>query len=998
MAYEERIQILIESEINDLYGPPSFTQEERRFFFALNDQETQAANSIRNRSQRCFFVSLLGYFKSKPVMLNPSFGEAEEDLRFIAKEQLPGPGLPRFSLSQRQKDRLYQKVLELQGYKKWRSAIHRHDVLTYLAHRAKSWMDARYLFDAAVEYMALNRIAIPKYTVMQTLVSQTIVQERERISHMLTSQMTPTLSDNLASVVDGKGNLKLSELRRSAKSFVPTELDKELKVHRHIQLWMNEVDAVVKSLSLSIKNRQYFASLVEYYGGKLRRFNRSVQQLYLLCYLQERVEKNIERLADGFVYHLRKLKEQAKVYAREAAYQDWEGAAMNVGKAAELLQLFIDDSIDEHQPFGKVKGKAQALLKRQEIASLCLYLKKQKRAIDDYRWEFYDQHMPFLKRVLRPIFQCLSFEPTDKTLALTTQLAITKNELLTHKALSSADLRLIPTKLKAFLTNEEGDLEMGRFEWFLYLQIPDRLKGQLHIPLVTKYRALQDDLVSDQRWNNKEELIDQSPLQRLKGEPLSFIGSQIEALDNQIENVSQSIDNGDNQNVVLTNRSGKTTWRLPAGTAKNMVNNPFFDHIKPINLVDVLRYVDQQTGFMRHFEHVLPIQSKGRDHVDDVLAAIIGNGTNYGLYGIANISDRSYDRLKSVQANYLRLETLNNANDAINNAVARLAIFKHYNIQEDLIHASADGQKFETRLESFKTRYSSKYFGTKKGVSAITLVANHTALNAKVIGSNEHESHYIFDLLQSNTSEVRPDILSTDTHGVNHVNYALLDLFGYSFAPRYARFGKVIEDMFHFQENKDGKVTLSLKKPIKAAAIIDQWDTIQRIIISLQEKSTTQANLVRKLSGYSDNHPLLKALTEYNRLVKAKYLLEYIDDASLRGYVQRALNRGEAYHQLRRAIASVNGNRFRGSSDYEISLWNECARLLTNAIIYFNSTILTRLLEHFEASGDDEKLTTTKKVSPVAWNNINLNGTYSFSFEQNVIDMEEVMRQITENE
>nr|WP_275892439.1 Tn3 family transposase [Escherichia coli] len=32
-------------------------------------------------------------------------------------------------------------------------------------------------------------------------------------------------------------------------------------------------------------------------------------------------------------------------------------------------------------------------------------------------------------------------------------------------------------------------------------------------------------------------------------------------------------------------------------------------------------------------------------------------------------------------------------------------------------------------------------------------------------------------------------------------------------------------------------------------------------------------------------------MTEYNRLVKANYLLCYIDDASLRNYVQRALNR-----------------------------------------------------------------------------------------------------------
>ena len=133
-------------------------------------------------------------------------------------------------------------------------------------------------------------------------------------------------------------------------------------------------------------------------------------------------------------------------------------------------------------------------------------------------------------------------------------------------------------------------------------------------------------------------------------------------------------------------------------------------------------------------------------------------------------------------------------------------------------------------------------------------------------------------------------------------------------------------------------------------------------------------------------------------MLKAMYLLDYIDDASLRTYVQRALNRGEAYHQLRRAIAHVNGNRFRGKSDDEIVLWNECARLLTNAIIYFNSLILTRLLEHFEAEGDDKKSEIIKQVSPVAWHNINLNGTYSFSFEKNPLDLDEIMQSIVQND
>jgi TnpA family transposase len=199
-----------------------------------------------------------------------------------------------------------------------------------------------------------------------------------------------------------------------------------------------------------------------------------------------------------------------------------------------------------------------------------------------------------------------------------------------------------------------------------------------------------------------------------------------------------------------------------------------------------------------------------------------------------------------------------------------------------------------------RTRYSSKYFGTQKGVSAMTLIANHSVINAWVIGANEHESHYIFDLLMSNSSETTLDVLSTDIHGVNHVNFALLELFGYSFAPRYAQIGRVINEMFDVKEDKDQRIQLRLKKPINTQRIMQYWDTIQRIAVSLKEHKTTQSTLVRKLSDYKKNYPLLEALTEYNRMVKTSYLLNYIDDdVSLRNYVQRALNRGEAYHQLR---------------------------------------------------------------------------------------------------
>jgi len=49
------------------------------------------------------------------------------------------------------------------------------------------------------------------------------------------------------------------------------------------------------------------------------------------------------------------------------------------------------------------------------------------------------------------------------------------------------------------------------------------------------------------------------------------------------------------------------------------------------------------------------------------------------------------------------------------------------------------------------------------------------------------------------------------------------------------------------------------------------------------------------------NNRSKRALWEYDNLISL-YLLNYIDPASLRQNVQRAVNRGESYHQLRRTI------------------------------------------------------------------------------------------------
>jgi len=123
---------------------------------------------------------------------------------------------------------------------------------------------------------------------------------------------------------------------------------------------------------------------------------------------------------------------------------------------------------------------------------------------------------------------------------------------------------------------------------------------------------------------------------------------------------------------------------------------------------------------------------------------------------------------------------------------------------------------------------------------------------------------------------------------------------------------------------------------IRKGLILSEEDNIERILLSPALKSTTQSVIVGKLSAYRRKNRTKRALWEFDSIIRTLYQLDYIDSPVLRRNVQKALNRGEAYHQLRRAIAYAHGGRFRVRSQHEQEVWNECARLV--ATRWFTTT------------------------------------------------------------
>ncbi len=58
MLYKERLTILQTAEINDLYGIPCLSLEEKRVSFTLNDLELNMIKSIRARNHECYAIAL----------------------------------------------------------------------------------------------------------------------------------------------------------------------------------------------------------------------------------------------------------------------------------------------------------------------------------------------------------------------------------------------------------------------------------------------------------------------------------------------------------------------------------------------------------------------------------------------------------------------------------------------------------------------------------------------------------------------------------------------------------------------------------------------------------------------------------------------------------------------------------------------------------------------------------------------------------------------------
>jgi TnpA family transposase len=974
----KRLSILSQPEAQEVYSIPVLNARDREHFFTFTEDELAAVKRLHNHRHRIYFLLMLGYFKCKPVCLKLQWKAIASDYQYIAERYFPGANLQNNTISRFVRIRYYRRIFQMLDYQRFSKELEQ-ELLEQLFKHAAYYIDEAQLFNSAITFLESKQIAIPGYSTLQELISTAIHTEETRLSKLIDKKLSN--KDEFLSLIDaGNKPLTLNHLKKLTRTYRPGEYKSEIARHQLLMPLATKAYPLIEQLKLPEGNIRYFALRCQQYDLRdLRALKREITLLHLICFVATRFRQANDSLTLSFMIAYKDYDEQAKLYRDDCVKQQALSVADAVEKVPKVLQLFIDDDITNTVEFGAVRDSAFDIISREELRLVCKKLSAIKPNKSQFTWEYVDNHFQRIIMNIRPLFRALDFGCRNNQ-SLQRQITTTRSALLGKESVPTMDGRLIKRQDKPFLKagNTSDQHNLKRHELYLYKLLDHGIRnGDVFVENSLEYRSFDTYLVNDAVWRQRNKhLADQGLAWMTRGSDAHL--ASLESLFNaKLNYVGRRISAGSNSYIRRQPNADKLLWSRAVIAKDSVLTDKFFAHFDRKTIVNVIRKVHTETGFLDDLTPKTRRYKKSPPSTENLLACLIANGTFQGTYKFSASTDQQYKVLRRIEKDCFHEEALRKSIDSITSAAVQLPIFDDFRLSDGKSHSSADGQRFESKYGNPWVGRAPKYYAKKKGGIVYTLAASHFAVQGKVIPARSHESHHLFDLVYNNASALKSAIVSTDTHGTNQFNHAILNAFGYQFTPRYAKFKQRFLSEFSVEFTDD--VVFSLVKPINWKLIRAEWETITKIFLSLGMRTVQQSTLVKKLCSFKQHNATMLALAEYNRVLKCLHLLDYADDKQLRQVIQESLNRGEQLQGLKRALAALGNNQFRGTSPDEMTQWNACADLLVNCIVYYNAMIMSSFKTYCIEAGDDKQLKHLRTISPASWEHILLTGFYDLA-------------------
>ncbi|MGD9153703.1 MAG: Tn3 family transposase [Gammaproteobacteria bacterium] len=984
-------QLLNATEILDVYGVPALNEFEIREYFTLNKDETKALKSFKDVENAVYFAASLVFFKIKQTLINFNYQDITNERRHIMERYFPRKKSPKkLPKSSNIIARIESKVLELCNYKRF-SGSFSTKLIKELQQLAPHYPRQRQLCKVFLDLLTKNRVAIPGYSTIQDIISKVWNAENKSMIKSYLRYTNKSQRDGVLFLLNKTDDKhRIISIKQEMKGFNTTELQSETEKHDDLRPIFETAKDVLPKLRLPAATINYYASLINYYcGSRLKQIDINLAQLYLLCYCYTRYQVSNDNLLEAFKKRTLDYENAGYEYSKEQSLKQLD-AIKDIRKRVSDMLIAIKNHPNKNSI---PKNALYKHVPENELITAAKLLVDENFDKDFLFWKYIDSQEDSIILNLRKIFLTLDLVTTNNDI-LGSAIDYIKENLLNNSLQSTP----LPHSLMSWAKKKgsehlfyNGKIIHNRLEFFLYMQIVHHIStNKLNLKYTIKHKKVDDDLMPINKWGkHKKGLLKKLNYSKLTAPVQKTIKTKKDDLFELYNIVNENILNGKNQDIKITSsKDGKSRWKLRLLEAESDPNESVLANFQQRSIVDVTHFVNSKTNFIRAFESILPKSKKGEQDIAYIMAVVLANAIRIGSRKIADISDLNESSLLTTEASYIRTETLVAAINIINNAAAKLPIFKQWYI-DGILHGSIDGMKLETRLRNILARHSSKYFGRGMGVSAYNEIVNSFSIAGRLIGANEYEGAFAFEMVHhQNTSDIKPTTISTDKHGTNALNFGLFELTDRVYAPRIPKPHNETFWGFGSAKDYDGFI-IKPSRFFKEELFYDEWDNIQRLAASLITGEATPSIVIRKLSSGNYNSRTKKAFVQYNNIVKSQFLLMYLNIPEFRRAIMVALNRGEAYNNLYQAITVHKKAELRGQSEMEMEIWHQCTRLISSIMLYYNSYILNSL--YMNASKAEREFLVT--VSPSAWSHINLLGYYQFFGQFNDRIVEKFIRQ-----
>lgn len=842
------------------------------------------------------------------------------------------------------------------------------------------------LFDRCKIWMLTHKILLPGISVLERLISRV----RSRVENRLWSILTKNISteqrqclENLMIIPEGSRvsvieKLRCGPVRVSGPALIQALLRLQTIRDMGIVLPPTHIPPV------RLASIARFASTAKVTAiGRLPHTRRLATLVaFIHCLEAKAVDDTLDVLDMLLQGMFRKAINEDKK-KRFRTLKDLDRFSMVLAKACKIV-------LDAKSSDNNLTAEVFSHISREDLLKAVTSVEEMIRPIDDVYFHELEDHYRGVRRYLPTLLRIISFDSNSAGKPVVDAFAWLRENEQKQKNADKAPREVIRKPWKPYVINEDGTLDHRAYTFCVLDELHKALRRRdIFMTPSWRYADPRAGLLKGDEWESVRPVICRTL--GLLDDPKPVIDSLAKELDQTYRTVSARLSN--NSAVRFETVDGKNELilspleKMEEPQSLMALRKAVADRLPRVDLPEILLEIAARAKFSESFTHITERMTRADGLTTSLCAVLLAEACNTGIEPLVCDDNHQLkrDRLSWVDQNYIRDETLMNANNQLVTEQNHIPLAQLWGGGEV---ASADGMRFVVPVRTVHAGPNPKYFGIGRGVTWYNLISDQfSGLNAITVPGTLRDSLVLLAVVLDQQTELQPTQIMTDTGAYSDVIFGLFRLLGYRFCPRLADVGGT--RFWRVDATADyGELNSISSQKINTQRIIEQWDDLLCLAGSLKLGRVPATGIMRTLQVGDRPTTLAKALAEFGRIEKTLHALNYINDEDIRRSTLIQLNRGEARHGLARAVFHGKRGelyqRYREGQEDQLSALG----LVVNMIVLWNTIYIDAIIKELRKEGKSIRNEDVARLSPLVHDHINMLGRYSFDIPDSVINGE----------